>query len=266
VRAALLRGREHLATGRVGTASTGSAAAAISVGGAPKPYPHTDPNEDAALCAAGARGSLVAVADGHWGHRAAELVLETLLATHAELWTEGATRAPERWYQEVLAALGTLNEAVLEARSELQRSRTTLALALARPAEDLAVTASVGDSHVFQVVGERVIDLGGSRSGRSFFLGQEPVRPSALERDTRIALQPLGASVALVAATDGLSEAAIGVPDPVAAVRTAVAAEGGGAGARAGEVAHALVEAALDAHRKNAAGDNVAVAVAWLAP
>jgi hypothetical protein len=267
VKAALLRGRDHLATGAIGAAADGSVAIAISRGGAPKPYPHTEPNEDAVLGVRGTRGALVAVTDGHWGHRAAELVLERLAALHAEAWTEGPDRGAERWYQEMLATLVELNDAVLAAHSEGQRSRTTLALALLRPSQDLVVTASAGDSHVFQVLGARAVDLGGARGARSFFLGQERVAASALERDVRIALQPLGGSMALVAATDGLSEEAIGVADPEAAVCAAVAVGSAQApDARAAAAAGALVEAALGAHREHAAGDNVSAAVAWVLP
>jgi serine/threonine protein phosphatase PrpC len=265
VRAALLRGRDHVTAGAVGEAAEGSVAAAISRGGAPKPYPHTDPNEDAVLCASGERGLVVAVADGHWGCRAAELALARLLEAHVADWTEGRERAAERWYQEILAALRGMNEAILAGHRGKERSRTTLALALVRPEQDLVVTASVGDSHLFQVLDERVLDFGGSRSRRGFFLGQESVAASMLERDARIALHPVAGTLALVAATDGLSEEDIGVADPAAAVRAATAGVGAELPARrAIAAARALVETALAAHRENGAGDNVSAAVAWL--
>ncbi|MDX1648907.1 MAG: hypothetical protein R3263_03550, partial [Myxococcota bacterium] len=67
MRSAILRGRDHHHLGAVDVVSEGPAAAAISMGGAPKSYAHTDPNEDAAAFALGASGRLVAVADGHRG-------------------------------------------------------------------------------------------------------------------------------------------------------------------------------------------------------
>src|SRR5690606_34404772 len=74
----LLRGREATALGAVAEAGADEVGAAITRGGAPKPYDHVDPNEDAALAMGGRRGVLVAVADGHWGHVGAERALEAL--------------------------------------------------------------------------------------------------------------------------------------------------------------------------------------------
>jgi serine/threonine protein phosphatase PrpC len=265
VKAALLRGRDHTATGAIAEVAEGPVGAAMSRGGAPKPYPHTDPNEDAALCARGAHGLLVAVADGHWGRLAAELALEHLLAAHAEDWTDGAARAAARWYQELLAALCEANDAVLAAHAPQQRSRTTLALALARPEQQLLACASAGDSHVFQVAGDEPSEVVANRARRPLFLGEERLAASRLEREVRIEVRPLGECSALVLATDGLSEEEIGVADPLAAVRSALAqGRAQAADLRAAAMARALVEAAVGAHRANQAGDNVAVAVAWL--
>ncbi len=76
---------------------------------------------------------------------------------------------------------------------------------------------------------------------------------------------PFGAARALALATDGLSELEVGVEDPEAAVAAAV---GRAAGAppelRALEAARGIVESALEAHRRNPSGDNVAAAVLWL--
>ena len=264
MRAVLLRGREHTAMEAIAEASEGPVAVALSRGGAPKPYPHTDPNEDAALCASGASGLLVAVADGHWGHRASELALEHLLGAVAQDWTEGKSRGAAAWRLEALGALVGTNRAVHAARSAEQRSRTTVALALARLPENLLVAASMGDSHVFRVSDEGPFELVAMRKARAFFLG-ERLSPAALERVARVEVQSLDPCVALVAATDGLSEEQIGVADPLTAVRDAVAAgRARAADARAAGAARALVEAALAAHRKRQAGDNVAVATAWV--
>ncbi|HTY16363.1 MAG TPA: protein phosphatase 2C domain-containing protein [Myxococcota bacterium] len=264
MKATLLRGRDHTVMGAVAGADDGPVALALSRGGAPKPYPHTEPNEDAALCARGENGLLVAVADGHWGHRAAELALGHLLAEVANEWTEGKARGAASWRQAALAALAGANGAVLSARTPEQRSRTTLALALARPLENLLVCGSMGDSHLFRVGDDGVLELAVMRGSRAVFLG-ERLSPAALAREARVEVQSLEPCVALVAATDGLSEESIGVADPAAAVREAVAlARGRETGTRAAAAAHALVEAALAAHRKNQAGDNIAAAVAWL--
>jgi serine/threonine protein phosphatase PrpC len=264
VKAALLRGRDHLAIGEIAELAAGPIAAALSRGGAPKSYPHTDPNEDVALGARGAHGLLVAVADGHWGHRASELALEHLRATCAEPWTDGKPRRQESWHQELLAALVGANQAVLDAQGPEQRSRTTLALALARPADDLLGCASIGDSHIFVSTGDGPSELAAA-VGRPFFLGQQRLSPTRLEREARIEVRRLGDCRALVLATDGLTERAIGVADPRAAVRDALGrGRRAAADARAGVAARALVQAALDAQRAHGAGDNVAVAIAWL--
>lgn len=265
MKAVLLAGREHADVGAVGEGALDRVAVALSRGGAEKRYDHTDPNEDAALAAEGSRGVLVAVADGHWGQRAAEVALAHLRDAHLETWLDGAERSSEGWYQEVLHALVSVNDAILASHTANENPRTTLALALARPAEELLITASVGDSHLF-VAGEQHVIERLSRQRQSKFLGHEPRKPSKLARDVRIEVQPLGDARALLAVTDGLSERGIGVDDPCAAVKTAVAsADAAPASARASVAARALVDAALAAHREHDAGDNIAVAVAWLA-
>jgi serine/threonine protein phosphatase PrpC len=265
VKAVLLAGREHAEVGAVGEQALARVAVALSRGGAEKRYDYTDPNEDVALAAEGSRGVLVAVADGHWGHRAAEVALVHLRDAHLEAWLDGAERSPESWYQELLHALVSVNDAILAAHTAHENPRTTLALALARPAEGLLIAASVGDSHLF-VAGEQQVVEPLSRQRQSKFLGHEPRKPSQLARDVRIEVQPLGDARALLAVTDGLSERGIGVEDPSEAVKMAVAsADATAASARGSVAARALVDAALAAHRKNDAGDNIAAAVAWLA-
>ena len=88
-----------------------------------------------------------------------------------------------------------------------------------------------------------------------------PVRAHA-----RLGTESLTGVRALVLATDGISEAGIGVDDPAASAAAAVRA---GAGAedpelRALETVRALLETGLDAHRQQKAGDNLAIAVGWL--
>jgi len=263
VNAVLLRGQDHTALGTVGEAGGDEVAAAITRGGAPKPYQHKDPNEDAALAARGACGALVAVADGHWGHRGAEAAVEALLAAARE-WLDGPTRSADGWYQAALTALLDANGAVLAEQRGEARARTTLSFALARPADDLLVHAALGDSHLFVV--DAIVAAEIPRPRKPLYLGAGPLLASVAEKHARIGVQALDRPLAIVAATDGLSERAIGVADPAGAVHAAVAAaRSHPIGRRAAAAARSIVDAALAAHRANAAGDNTAAAVAWLA-
>jgi hypothetical protein len=263
VNAVLLRGQAHLALGAIGEGGEDDVAAAITRGGAPKPYEHTDPNEDAALAVRGPQGALVAVADGHYGYRGAECALESLLAVAGE-WVEGPGRSADGWYQAALAALVDANGAVLAEQGGSARARSTLSFALARPQDDLLVHAALGDSHLFVV--DAIVAAEIPRPRKALFLGAGPLRASAAEKLARIGVQALDRPLAIVAATDGLSEHAIGVDDPAGAVHAAVAeALLEAPGRRALAAARAIVVAALAAHRANGAGDNTASAVAWLA-
>lgn len=257
-------GRTQLAFGAIGEASGDGLAVALSRGGAPKPYSHTDPNEDCVLAAHGACGWLVAAADGHWGARAAEIAAERLRDAHAPDWLDGPARSSDRWYQDLLHALVDVNDAILAAHDQEQQSRTTLAIALARPGEELLVAASVGDSHLFVATPEETHEV--LANPRKFAaLGAEKWTPSQIERAARFDVRPLGAIELLVAVTDGLSEEGIGVAEPIEAVRTAIAAaRAGDASLRASTTARAVVDAALASHVAHQAGDNVSAAVAWL--
>ena len=265
MKSVLLVGREHGEIGAVAEQALSRVAIAISRGGAEKRYDYTDPNEDVALAAEGSRGMLVAVADGHWGHRAAEVALMHLRDEHFEAWLDGAERSSENWYQDVLHALVAANEAILAAHTERENPRTTLALAFARPAEGLLIIASAGDSHLF-VAGETQVVEHLPRQRKQSFLGNASRKPSQLARELRIEVHPLGDARVLLAVTDGISEHGIGVADPRETVRTAVAnADAAAPSARVPVAARALVDAALAAHVSNDAGDNVAAAVAWIA-
>jgi len=263
MRTALLFGRSQVELTAVGERSEEGVAVALSRGGAPKPYAHTDPNEDAVLAAFGARGALVAVADGHWGVRAAEIAIE-VVRDHAADLVEGPERSGDRWYQDVLHLLVAANDAILKAHTEEQRSRTTFALALARSAEKLLVATSIGDSHLFVATPDATSEIL-QRPRKITVLGHERWTPSQTERMARFDVRPLGAFDVLVAASDGLSEKGIGVTDPLAVVGGIVtAARGAARGERAQRVARDVVDAALAAHQANRAGDNASAAVAWL--
>lgn len=262
--AAILVGRSQRELGAIGEQVGGGIAAALSRGGAAKPYAHTDPNEDAVLAARGTRGALVAIADGHWGARAAEIAIEVVRDAHLADFIDGPERSADRWYQDVLHLLVTANDAILAAHGEEERSRTTFALALARPAENLLVATSVGDSHLFAGAPDAVREVL-PRPRKLSVLGHEPWTASQAERTARFDVRPLEAVDVLVAVTDGLSEKGIGVADPLAAVSEAVtAARSADTAHRAARIARAIVDTALAAHVANDAGDNVAAGVAWV--
>jgi serine/threonine protein phosphatase PrpC len=265
VKAILLGGRDHQDVGGVGEAAADRLAVVISRGGVEKRYDYTDPNEDVVLAATGRYGALVAVADGHWGMRAAEVAVAHLRDTQAENWLDAESRSAESWYQDVLGALIAMNDAILAAhRAPDEKPRTTLAFAFARPREDLLVLASAGDSHLF-LVGATDVSEGVPCPRKYFFLGNAPRKASQLAKEVRIEVRSLGDVRALVAVTDGISEHGIGVEDPRAAVQDAVAsATTAVERARASVAARALLDTVLAAHVANDAGDNVAVAVAWL--
>jgi serine/threonine protein phosphatase PrpC len=265
VKVVLLRGRESCEIGATLCHGDARAAVGLSIGGAPKRYAHTDPNEDAVLLAEGPAGLLVAVADGHGGAEGSECALEFLRDGPAVHWT-GVEGPGSAWPLAAREALAAANDAVLARQSGRRRARTTLALALVRPAESLLAFASVGDSHVFAAETRRVLELTqpASEGDPPCFLGRERASAASLAARSIAGSRSLAATRAVVLATDGLSERGIGVEDPCAAVSEALAAaarEARGAGAR--ETARRLLETALAAHRRNPSGDNVAVAVVW---
>lgn len=267
MRSAILRGREHHHLGAVDVVSEGPAAAAISRGGAPKAYAHTDPNEDAAAFALGPAGRLVAVADGHRGFEASEVVLEHLLEHPAPHWTAPGGVTASAWGRHARAALADANAAILGegARPGEAHARTTLTLAVTRPEEDVLLFACVGDSLLFRASAGGVEELAPPAEAEGFFLGHGPESAESLEKKCRVGAVPLAGTRAVVAVTDGLSERHVGVEDPPAAVAEALAhAAQAREGLRPAGLARALCERALAAHRRNPSGDNVAAAVLWL--
>jgi serine/threonine protein phosphatase PrpC len=273
VRSGLLLGHRHLELGAIGAIAEGRTAIALCCGGAPKTYFHTDPNEDSVCFAAGEGGLLAAVADGHHGFAGSECAVEYLLEAHAEAWTAAEPPFDSKldWTQAAYAALAGANQAILEQAAErrLPPSHTTLSLALVRPDRDWLVHASMGDSHIFQATEHTIHELGWNALGseRTYYLGYEPMDPYApTEREKQVvSCEPLAGTSALVLATDGLSEHRIGVEDPRAAVREALAAVGESPPElRPLHACKRVTETALAAHRRNRSGDNVACAVLWL--
>jgi serine/threonine protein phosphatase PrpC len=273
LKSALLRGREHTALGEVAVQTQGSAAVALSRGGAAKVYAHTDPNEDAALFATGAGGTLLAVADAHGGCLAAEAAVERLLGHVAADWTAAGVVEPDHWQQWALAALVDVNGAIQRRAegSETPRSCTTLSLALVRPREQQLLFATVGDSHCFQAWAGRVKDHGvrASRATRrklgAYFLGWGEEDETSLAGKCLIGVEPLADTRAVVVATDGLSERHIGVSEPEGTVAASLdRAASAAADRRAQAAAREIVAAALEAQLRQEAGDNVACALVWL--
>ncbi len=269
MRSALLRGREHLEIGAIDAVSEGSGAIAISMGGAQKTYRHSDPNEDSVLFAIGSAGTLVAVADGHRGFEASEVALEHLLAHPAPQWVEPGGVTPASWARHSLAAICDANQEILQERlqSDAGHSRTTLSLALVLPESRVLLYACIGDSHLFQVRNTGAVDLAETEDAVELdcFLGHGPETPESLSDKCQIGVEPLEDTIAVVVASDGLSEYRIGVGDPVAVVCESVEkAREAATELRPLEASRSIVEASLAAHRKNASGDNVCTAVVWL--
>lgn len=274
MRSATLRGRDHTRIGALAVVAEGPCAIALCRGGAAKTYAHTDPNEDAVGFAFGPAGAVIAVADGHDGASGAATAIAQVIDTFAPAWTGDATpmQDDDAWHAALLEALSAINSAIVdEARDKgLSPAPTTLSLAIVRQPEGRLFHASVGDSHVFPVRGgdAETSDVAWASldAGRTYFVGV-PRRDRKLpESWAHGGALPLEGLRAVALATDGLSETGIGVAEPVAAVDAAIAAAQAESRSRRPITAcRGIARAALDAHARNAAGDNIASAVYWLA-
>ena len=268
MRSALLRGRDHTRLGMTAAVAEGRAAIALSRGGAPKSYRHRDPNEDAALVRrgrgrnpAGRRRRPRRLRRGRGRARSAARELRARLDGRS-----GARAARRAGRRRPRTCSRELNAAILErvARGGPDTARTTLALALLRPGDDLLAFASFGDSHVFQLTAGEVLELGHEDGRRTYYLGFASETADSLAGKYVAGAQSLAGTRAIVLVTDGLSERGIGVAVPEDAV-----AECAGAAARGLPelrplgAARGIVERALAEHRRHRAGDNVAAAVAW---
>jgi len=267
MRTALLRGSEHTQLGAISTLAEGPAAIALSRGGAPKTYSYTDPNEDACAFAYQDESSLVAVADGHWGSGGAARALERILSHHAPRWLGtsglGAVTLASRWVEEAPDVLADLNQALLVEAGHSLIGRTTLSLCL-QPAGGKLLVLAVGDSHVFACGRGQVRELcPHPASARACYLGDPSLEREHLQAGVRADVVS-GWIGAVLLATDGLSEKGIGVEDPAAsAARAALAARGTEGDLKPLAAARALAADALQAQRRNRAGDNVGTACLW---
>jgi serine/threonine protein phosphatase PrpC len=262
-----LRGGDHEKLGEIAVVAEGPAAIALSRGGAPKTYRYRHPNEDAAGFALGSGGSLAVVADGHAGRDAARQAIDHVLDTLAPRWLGAeATGLEARFSSEALGDARQLNAFIIRAALGAPRApnRTTLAVAVVRPGEGWLGYWSVGDSHVFEVDDEGVREACAATE-RVTYLGDPSITPAHLEQAVRCGTRPLQGTRGVVLATDGLSEAGIGVADPVSTVAAVVAeADARAPDLRPLEIARSVVARALDAQRQQRAGDNIAAAVLWL--
>jgi serine/threonine protein phosphatase PrpC len=265
---AVLRGREHDIVGAVAAIAEGRCAIALSRGGTRKTYEHTDPNEDAATFFVGEGGIVVAVADGHGGCAASEIAVERLVERHAPAWTEREVHAFDAlWPTAARTALADVNEVIVDrvARARGESPRTTLAFAVVRPGDDLIAFASMGDSHAFRVDSVGAVDLARDPDVPAAYLGRPLKTVASLDKRCVVGTGGFAHARAVLLVTDGISEPGIGVDAPEAAVLESVErAHCVESDLRPLEAARTIVELALSAHRRNAAGDNVASAVVWL--
>ena len=264
---AILRGSESQIIGGVSVVSEASAAISLSQGGFKKRYPHTDPNEDAAAFAIGEAGVLLAVADGHNGCNAAEAVIDELMLRAGAILTSDRNTSDGWWKQQAMEMIGAIQMALVSQVEQGVRghSQTTLALALVLPAEDILAFASVGDSHIFRVCPNEVVDIGIHSEGLRCFLGNPADDLASLTHQSVIGVESLANTKAVVLATDGISEPGIGVDVPEFAISECVAgAERSAPELRPLQLARNVAEAALGAHRRHRAGDNIAAAVTCL--
>jgi serine/threonine protein phosphatase PrpC len=267
MRSGLLRGRDHLQLGAVAALAERRVAIALSRGGAAKTYQHQDPNEDACAFAWTEHAWLVAVADGHWGHGGAELALaRPARAPRAALDLAGRDRA-----RRPLVPRGARRGARPEPRADRCRQRRDHD----RPHDARARAGAAARRLVVGAAGRRQPPVRRGRSARERVVPRRERpgdvhrrRASRPRRDrTRRALRGRALEPrAIVLATDGLSEPAIGVENPARAVAESVgAARAVGPELRPLTAVRGLAERALAAQRANAAGDNVATACVWLA-
>jgi serine/threonine protein phosphatase PrpC len=162
------------------------------------------------------------------------------------------------------------NRAILEVagRNQLPPAPTTFTLALVRPKDNLLLSLSVGDSHVFAVDRGFARELGLRNSDWKFtpFLGYEEAGGSMMEEYSSIGVHELTDVRAIVLATDGLSEPGIGVVDPAREVcsRVAQVELDNRPDQFAVEICRGVLETALRAHVRQKAGDNMGCAVLWI--
>jgi hypothetical protein len=173
----------------------------------------------------------------------------------------------EGWQKIALETIGAIQTALVSrvAQGVRGHSRTTLALALVLPDDDLFAFVSVGDSHIFRVCPNEVVDLGSHAEGLRCFLGNPADDLAALARNSVMGVESIANARALILATDGISEPGIGVDVPEFSVsECATGADRFAPELRPLELARRVAESSLAAHRRHRSGDNIATAVTCL--
>ncbi|MFQ5696870.1 MAG: PP2C family protein-serine/threonine phosphatase [Myxococcota bacterium] len=141
MRALALYGRDFPKLGPLGVVALPEVGAlALTRGREPKPYRHTDPNEDAALVVVSERGSLFAVADGYNGVSASERAIEAVANAGPDLITLNG----ERFHQHLEQVLAGLARELVD----VGPSRTCLLVAAL--VEDRCHWACLGDSSLYR--------------------------------------------------------------------------------------------------------------------
>jgi len=177
-----LYGRDHTTLGEYEVVEvTPNLAIGISMGRFPKAYPSTDPNEDAVMAATDGEITIMAVADGHFGHDASHRVIEAIEGSLSSLANE-----PE-------AALDALLATAESAVANVSRARTALTVCV------------VGETGLaIGTYGDTGYRLGTKRRspvvrGETGFLGEPDAVPARIQRD-------LSGLASMTVATDGLHD------------------------------------------------------------
>jgi serine/threonine protein phosphatase PrpC len=190
-----------------------------------------------------------------------------LLRRAEALFSGSVELARDQWAPTALEILAAVHAAILArvASGGRDTARTTLAMALVRPGDDLLAFASAGDSHIFRVGHDEVVDLTGSPERRGCYLGNPAADLTSLRDGVIIGTESMPDVRAVALATDGISESGIGVDLPEFTIgECADIAEKAPPDLRPLEFARSVAEAALAAHRSHRSGDNIAAAVYWL--
>lgn len=245
----VLWGADYPNVGEVGLKSVGEhAAVALSYGGEPKHWPSKTPNEDAVAAVAGARSTLLVVADGHEGYESVPASVGLILdrighdPPPADLSDGDLVDLFVEANEMALAAIGGGRT------GPATESRTTLVMALI--AGPLVQWASFGDSEIFLASANDAQSLG---TPRLKFISYPMSRRDVAEHLDR-GRDELDDTSWVIVASDGLTDYLGGhgvaasrvIPEIIEAGRDPVA------------VAEALVLGAFE----GGAGDNVGLAVA----
>jgi len=198
-------------------------AAAISRGGAVKRYGNSTSNEDGVLLAEGPCRSLLAVADAHGGPQASEMALNWLADYRVTTWVAKGTSI-DKWLVEAMDLFICVNDYIYRESQRASGSRTTLAVALIDPVQELVYAASAGDSHVFLLDPKGASALAVGPGAGAFFLGMGPQSRADIGEACGASAVSIDTAEAIVLASDGLSTKGIGFTDPLGVVRKTVSA------------------------------------------